>query len=313
MSARTLKQIANSTLEATASVLWRHWTAVGSMASSAERAHSVVDPEALVLMSLFLRDHERRFWDLLSEWATVGARLLSVQRMKNLAPLYPPSGQNALNEFGALARSIGRDARWKVRFFPEPGKIRRFREKRLAINLKLVEDSALMLRLRRGLGVGLRADVLSFLLGKSGSWASVRAIAHALGYTPVATRRAADDLAAARLIHATVDDQPTTYSADAKAWARILELSGPPPVWRHWNEIFVLAAALWQWALDARERRISPDALNTLGCELLERHRTAFTANEVSTSDKNVQASRGAFGSFDGSMKRLTHWMTKHA
>ena len=53
--------------------------------------HALVDPEALVLVSLGLLDHERRLGDLLHDWGARNSDLLSVQRIKNLARDYPES------------------------------------------------------------------------------------------------------------------------------------------------------------------------------------------------------------------------------
>ncbi len=84
MSVRTLDRIADEAREAAVTVAWRQWAALGSMASSGKRARSMVDPEALILLSLALRDHERRLSDVIHQWVVHGVRLLSVQRTKNL-------------------------------------------------------------------------------------------------------------------------------------------------------------------------------------------------------------------------------------
>jgi DNA-binding transcriptional ArsR family regulator len=134
---------------------------------------------------------------------------------------------------------------------------------------------ALMLRLRLGLGVGLRADALSYLLARHAEWLPVRTIAAALGYTEAATRRALDDLSSARLIHATLEGQPTTYFADAKPWCDVLGIATPPK-WRGWFEIFALFADLDQLWRSTEVRGATEYAVRALLRQRLSQHRAAF-------------------------------------
>jgi hypothetical protein len=85
-----------------------------------------------------------------------------------------------------------------------------------------------MLRLRVGLGVSVKTDLLAFLLGLGGMSAGVKPIAEALGYTARAVHRAVDDMAAANLID-TAGEKPTAYRVDPKPWAELLGTSGRPP------------------------------------------------------------------------------------
>ena len=317
MSDRTLDEIAASARDTALRVAWAQWSALGTMASSTERATSIVDPEALLLVSLALRGHEPRLWDVLDQWAKTGVRLLSVQRVKNLVTGYPPETRDALSEFVALIGQHGRDARWKPKFFGTPPHIRPVRGKRLEMNLAFPRNAALMLRLRRGFGVNLRADALSFLLCNSARPSSVRAIARSLHYTEVAIRRVLDDLVGARLVQPTMDDRPTAYCVATEAWMRLLELSSTPS-WHHWHEIFVLVARLDAWARQAHDKMISGYALDALGLEFLGHHRAAFVRNGVSFSPQagalgldiagDDVAGEPVSGRFDELVSSLTRW-----
>src|SRR6266849_3728636 len=93
-------------------VLWRQWRAVDAQAAGKERAHAMVDPEALVLTSLLLMEQERRLGDLLNSWASWNSDLLSVQRAKNLAAHYPEATRKKLAWFAEMALEQGKDMRW---------------------------------------------------------------------------------------------------------------------------------------------------------------------------------------------------------
>ncbi len=305
MSSKILPNIAARIRETAVSVAWAQWAALGSMASTVNRATSIVDPEALVLLSLAFREHERRLWDLLRAWVPVGVRLLSVQRTRNLARSFPESTTQALHEFAALAVVEGKDARWKSLAGDVDHEVPRGRGKEWEVTGEFVEPSALMMRLRLGFGVGLRADALSYLLAERGKWIAVRPLAKALGFTDAATRRALDDLAAARFIHATVDDQPTTYFADTKAWSKVLEISQPPK-WHGWFETFALFADLDDWWRSTQGRKVTEYAADTLLRQKLKEHQAAFA--QLAVNGIGVPSRR-----LDGSdLERLINWIDKN-
>ena len=284
MSSTVLASIAGEVRESAASLAWAQWATLGSVASSGRNAVALVDPEALVLLSLTLREHERRFWDVLRTWIPVGVRLLSVQRTKNLAREFPQSMATAVSEFAALAVSEGKDARWRSLAESPVDNLAPGRRKEWKVTDSFIGAPALMLRLRLGLGVGLRADALSYLLARDGEWLPVRVIASALGYTGAATRRALDDLSAARLIHATVEGQPTTYIVDAKPWCDVLGIATPPE-WRGWFKIFALFSDLERLWRSTEMSTVTEYAAHALLRQTLSQHRTAFVG--LASDDKH--------------------------
>src|SRR3989304_4283500 len=99
-------------VERTINGAWLTRRSLGSQVSATGRARYMVDPEALVLISLALKDHERRLRDVLASWAASDAGGLSVQRMKNLAGKFPGRVKVRLAEFALLALEDGGDHRW---------------------------------------------------------------------------------------------------------------------------------------------------------------------------------------------------------
>lgn len=110
---------------------------------------------------------------------------------------------------------------------------------------------------RLGFGVGAKADVLGFLLGITGEWATVRDTTSATGYTVAAVRRAADDMAAARFVHAT-PGQPAAVRADPRAWSQVLGFTSGPPAWRSWQQRFAFVAAFLAWEQEAQRKPLTP-------------------------------------------------------
>ena len=313
MPKKTLRHVADRAREAASTVAWRQWATLGSMAGSETPARSMIDPEALVLVSLSLSTNEKRFWDVLTEWSIFGARLLSVQRVKNLASSYPESVLDLVREYALFVHSQAGDARWRSVYSGHRLDRARPRRKHWRGQLIIETDPTLMLRLRLGLGVNMRADVLAFLLALRGASASVRHIAEALGYTRAATRRATEDLTGARLIHVTSGARPDTYSADPSAWSHVLGLEDQPPVWNRWQSVFAFVAALDEWERSSRERKLSDYALEALGSEITQRFWPVFEDRERVAGRKRGGGRQKTDFSFEARTLALCDWMVKHA
>lgn len=220
--------------------VWRQWAALDSLAEERRPARAIIDPEALVLVSLQLVEEERRLWDLLSWCGRICPRLLSVQRIKNLAGRFDRAIEDRLEQFAYVAFEEGNDARWKSFDRSAPG-IQARRSKADASAPLLRRRSTLMLLLRRGIGVGIKPDLLAVLIGSEGTPQDIKSLSRATAYSNRAVRRAAEEMAEARLIR-IAQESPITYSTDVKGWLTVLQLDPPPPRWISWHEVF----PLWQ-------------------------------------------------------------------
>lgn len=313
-----LGRLARELRAAALEVLWRQWRVVGGQAATRGHAKAIVDPEALVLISLTLMRNEPRLGDLLHDWTVLNSDLLSVQRLKNLAASYPEATKTRLSWLARIASEQAKDLRWRSLLADvQPGHdpvseselVRA--NKRRAIRVRLEEPATLMLRLRLGFGVGVKADVLVVLIGKAGEAATVREMSGETGYTVAAVRRAAEDMAAARLVHATTG-QPVTFRADPKAWAGVLGLSGGVPMWRSWHERFAFVAAYLSWSEAVGARPFTPYTFGVKGRELLERHKAAFERDHVVVwSEHSAVPDWGAF--ISGAVAAMSRWMREAA
>jgi len=292
--------------------LWRQWAALGALTAGGKHARGIVDPEGLVLLSLSLAEEEHRLWDLLNWWARVGATLISVQRIRNLAGRYPDQVRGRLGEFAHLAHHEGGDFRWRPLERPVSKRVIRL-GKNLGRQPQLLVSPALMLRLRLGLGVGIKADLLAFLLGIGGARVSVRTIAEALAYTPRAVHRAVDDMAGARLIQA-IEGTPKLYHVDPKPWIELLGTSrGAPPTWCEWPPVFAFVAALGEWAEGQNLLKASPYVLSSQARDLMERHRIAFTRNQISIPYPDDYSGEAYIQGFEKTLTTLASWMEENA
>jgi hypothetical protein len=338
-----LRALAREVRTALLDVVWRQWQVLDAGAAAPRASgmggagrdpierddlRSMVDPEALVLVSLGLLDEERRLGDLLHDWASRNSDLLSVQRIRNLLATYPDAPRRSLAApltwFARVARDRAKDARWRplarsvheagadadaepaVRAFGSQDRAAPTRKVR-ATRARLLSPSTLLLRLRLGIGVGIKADVLAFLLARRDRWTTVREATDAIGYSTAPERRALDDLVAARLVEAG-HGQPASYHATFDTWAPLLGLREPPPAWASWHERFVFSVAFLAWERTTRGRSLTPYAFGAAGRELLETHRSAFEQDGI--AQWSVRTPVEDWGAFvERSVRRLAERM----
>ncbi len=233
--------------EAAVHAAWTQWGAMAFGAAAKQQARAIVDPEALVLVTLVLEEHEHRLKRLVQMWIGAGSRLLSTGRLANLLRDYPESVAPKVAAFAAEAVAAG-DARWKRLAGKAKVAARRSVE---AVTPDLRQPSTLMLRLRLALGVGIKADALAFLLGCVGVRATVRQIASGTGYYDRAVRRAVDDLVAARIVEVQATS-PISYYAKWASWEQLLGVDqNSAPWWRSWHELYLVGLALDGWGRQA--------------------------------------------------------------
>ncbi len=276
-------------------VAWRQWSAIGAGAASHGPVHAVVDPEALVLGSLMLVHVEPRLGDLIHDWTTDNADLLSVQRAKNLLRDYDdslrPSVATALQWLARIAVHNAKDLRWRSvlgspvpaaasprRWIPPDVRTNRHR----AIRVPFADATTLMLHMRLALGVGVKADLMTCLLSSPERWTSVRDIVERTAYTPAAVRRSVEDLAAARFVQSR-DTHPVGYRVSRANWTPLLDLAGDPPQWRDWRRLFAFAIAFLSWHEAMTRTPRPPYVVGVEARDLLERHRGIFEQTRSGT------------------------------
>jgi hypothetical protein len=280
-------EIADAAAAAAVGACWAQWAALGAPVASAGRPlpSSLIDIEALVILSARAAERERRLLDLVAWWARVGSALTSVQRFGSLVDAFPPSTRAGALVFAALAEAAG-DRRWS-RHVDRGAELPTVRDKGVDAP-SLAGECALWLRLRAGLGVGAKADTIAYLLGTHDAWASVRDISRATGYSTVAIRTATSEMVIAGFIR-TTGDRPARFAAPSASWAGLLALAGEPrvaPRWHAWSEIFAFLLGVGEWA--AAVAAPDPPGRHVLASrarDQMERYSTAFALDRIAVPD----------------------------
>ena len=230
---------------------------------------TIIDPEALLLVSLWLLPREPALWPTVHDWVARWSDLLSVQRTRNIARAYSDAVQGELRAVAITAHERGKDFRWSpvikggdARAHGDGDEanaapVRNDTRPPLPFERLAVErDALLVLRFRMAFGVGARADALSDLLARGTAWSTVTEIALATGYTPSAIRRALDRMAEADIV-LMVDDGTTRYRCDPMRWTALLGLQVTVAPWRYFLQHFTFVASFVDWAGTVQHRKLT--------------------------------------------------------
>ncbi len=306
MSSQRIANAIAGVREAAARAAWTQWGAIFTSAAGGRTAAAIVDPEALLLGSLALSGHEPRLWRVARLWARYGARLLSLQRAKNIGRRFPPSVGEQLAEFALLAVADGGDIRWRS-LGGDSSRAEPASRREPQANRVLEGGPALMLRLRLGFGVGIKADVVAHLVGLAGSGATVQQIAEATQYYGRAVRRAIEQLGAAGFIEAR-STAPASYRADLRKWGELLAITADdPPAWRSWVSVYAFVAALDAWA-----SRPAPESAFVLASEardLAAEHAPALESAGVRLPALGMHRGEAYLEPFGKALKNLADFL----
>lgn len=232
----------------------------------------VIDPEALLLISLWLMPRDPSLRRVVHAWVEAWSDLLSVQRTRNIAKSYGSEVHAELRAVAITAHERGKDFRWGPVMKGAGVPVRTEGDDDIAAavgaggarastsRLPVGRASLLVLRFRMAFGVGARADALAYLLARGTAWSTVTEISQATGYTPSAIRRALDRMAEAEIV-LTVDDGTTRFRCEAAPWAALLGLLTDVAPWPYWLQQFTFVATLVEWAESVARRKLTAYAI----------------------------------------------------
>lgn len=110
----SLKNFRNSVLTQLLDLLWRQWAALGVPGYVGSQESNVIDPEALLLLTLTVARHDARLFDEVLTWVDSNGSFLNVHRLQNLVNQYDFQAKAQLS---AVAEMKGRKSsvalKWK--------------------------------------------------------------------------------------------------------------------------------------------------------------------------------------------------------
>lgn len=285
---------------------WIQWQALGAQSAADRLPSAIVDPEALILVSLWLADKEPRFRDFLIGFAERGSRIVSVQRLKRALQIYPSDAEARVAGFASVVVSFGKDPRWKRLAGHAPGVSGR-PGKVGPLAMRMGDPGSLLLRLRTAFGVDVRTDTLTYLIGRRQAWADVKEISEALLYAKYSVRTGCEALADARLI-ASRSGRPVRYCAERRRWFALLDLADAPP-WYPWIAVYGFMLRLDAWLRESHLSKASASLAASLAREFMSEHGAILADLQLDLPDERDYLGEGYLAVFEQAVNALADWL----
>lgn len=265
MKAATLSTETRSALQAFA---WEQWSQLGvSGAGPHVREERAADPEALILFTLEIGRGDPRLFDEVLDWLALNEPLVSVHRLRNLctnpedrllvdATLTWSARERRREQRPGAAPHAADDHHLEGLFreLPSPTGaldpafsrhgLARTRLERSGHSLppRLHDPICFALRLRRLLGVGVRAEIVRTLLTVRAPRLSGTAITASAGFSRRNVREGLAQLHEAGVIVTTGSADDRQYTLHHQDWSALLGLPSAPALPLHYDWISSLRA-----------------------------------------------------------------------
>lgn len=277
-----------------ASFLWGQWAQMGVLATAEHDDRWAADPEALLLLSFEVGREDPRLFEEVLDWLVVNERLISIQRLRNLARDEDdralveavvgwlgqqrrrsrlearPASANGSTEAQPFFRDstlpVGQpDPSFLVQGFLKP--MSEPSAKSQAPNVLLPINFAFRLRLL--LGIGARAEATRILLTIGAPRVNVQILAASTAYTKRNVQEAVSSLATAGVLSSFAVGNEQRFSIPLDRWAQLLELDDLP-LHEDWPQLFAAYRKILRWLADPAHEELSDYMLSSEARTLAE-------------------------------------------
>jgi hypothetical protein len=237
--------------EGLAVFLWREWAALGVLGTAGTEARWIIDPEILLLLTSEIARHDARLFDEVLDWLRINSRWINTQRLRSLHIKHDLGDGGVLaavarvmmkhdpaTKWGKLSQIAAPREPAEPLFFgghqplratvrePDPdfatyGLLRpTFFPRSVSQPVAMSHPCALQFRLRALFGLGMRADVLCYLLTRDGAHPS--AVARDLGYSQKRVQDTMVELAVSECVRVRRNGRLKIYEVDQEQWSEFL-------------------------------------------------------------------------------------------
>jgi hypothetical protein len=270
-------------LERLLSLLWRQWAALGVPGYGDSEQDTVVDPEALLLLTLTVARWDARLFDVALDWLEVNGQFLNVQRLQSVIKV---RGYEARAQLSAVAARLGR----KSSFAPKWNKLAAAHALEDSESLFFMKDGralplsdnhdqvfakrgllrapfkaagtgkfpaegmpALLLRLRALIGINVRCEILCVL----GSVEEIHpsALAKGIDQSPRTVQNALVEMVRSGVVQVRATERIKSYSLRPGHLDEMLRPSGATP-WICSSPLFRALEILWLGLSSARQQAL---------------------------------------------------------
>jgi len=282
----SLTKFKETVLDQLLALLWRQWSAIGVSGYSGSKESKVVDPEALLLLTLTVARYDARLFDEVLDWLVANGDYLNVQRLQSLVKQFD---FQAKGELSAVAEMLGQKSsvalKWKKLatqytqdkelplFYMKDGRampvlkdcdeiFKRHGLLRPPVKMRNLSQPfpregvpTLLLRLRALLGVNLRCEILCLLGSVDEIHPSL--IAKLIGQNPRSTQNVLAEMVRSGVVQVRTSAREKSYSLSAGVLDRLLRPEGITP-WQNSVPMFRALEILWLGLSDPKRQKLDP-------------------------------------------------------
>lgn len=275
----------NEFTEGVLNFVWRQWCRMGVAGSVTRRDLWVIDPEPVLAFTTEVARHDARMFDELMDWLVTNGSWINVQRLSTVmhqdkvgdtavigAIASWMAGQDKSAKWRGLAQRAVSEARKPAESLFHAGAektvvgagdtdahFRRYgllRNKMLtrgmtqSVNMK--DPLNIMFRNRAVFGIGIRADVMTYMMSTEGS--HPRDVAMTLGYNHMRVQEVLVGLANAGIAFVRPMGRAKRYWIDREKWRNVLIGAEDVPAarWVNWRALTRGLTTIWReaWAIE---------------------------------------------------------------
>ncbi|MCX6997925.1 MAG: hypothetical protein NTV49_12775 [Kiritimatiellaeota bacterium] len=273
----------NEFTEGVLNFVWRQWCRMGVVGSMGPRAPWVSDPEPVLAFTTEVARHDARMFDEVLDWLARNGHWLNTQRLATVIKQDHVGDQAVLGAIASWMVEQDKSMKWRglaqrtlaaARTTKEPlfhtakgkslrppegadahfaryGLVREtVRPRGLTPSVNMKDPVNIVFTCRAVFGIGIRADVMAFLLTTEG--AHPREVARTLGYNHMRVQKVLVGLAEAGVARVRPAGRAKQYWIDRDKWRSVLMgEQAATPRWVNWRALTRGLTAIWRaaWAL----------------------------------------------------------------
>lgn len=261
-------------------ILWRQWSEFGVAGHGDVWRGSLIDPEALLLITCSVGRYDARMFDAMVEWMGINGRYINVQRLKRIMASEQFAGEQVVRAVAAMTSDSVSAAKWSSMakpgavkpgeteaplfflsngkpmpvvqesdpIFREHGLLRaRYEARNVAQRFRPEPVCNLMLRLRAFLGVNARCEIIAYLLlHEKGSPGSLARDAY---YFPLTISKAMTEMRDSGFLVSRIQGRRRDHRLAPGIWSDLL-VDHEQPRWIVWPRLFRAIEVLWTFFQD---------------------------------------------------------------
>lgn len=268
--------------------LWRQWSALGVAGQTRREDASIIDPEALLLLTCTVGRHDPRLFDEMLDWLQANGWLINVMRLKRILSAEKFTGQPVLAAIAGLLAKGAEAPKWKqlaasatppaaaeALFFSEDGQpipaigepeplFARYGWQRGPLRLRgysqefrPTETANLVLQLRALFGINVRCEIVLYLLTHDAAHPSQ--IAREAFYFERAVQGTLVDMSRSGVIQVRAASREKHYWLKQIQWMQLLNRGEQsPPKWVTWPPLFSALEQIWLRLDDPKLHKLEP-------------------------------------------------------